>query len=55
MDSDTSLTLLGEIEIDESYFGGRMKGNRGRGIAGKIPMIGIPERGGKELVEGVQN
>jgi transposase len=26
----------GEIEIDESYFGGVRKGKRGRGAAGKI-------------------
>ncbi len=46
-DSDTSFTLSGEIEMDESYFGGRRKGNRGRGAAGKIPVFGILERGGK--------
>ena len=27
--------LSGEIELDESYFGGRRKGNRGRGAAGR--------------------
>jgi transposase len=29
----------GEIEVDESYFGGRRKGKRGRGAAGKIPVF----------------
>jgi len=55
MDRDTSFTLSGEIEMDESYFGGRKKGNRGRGAAGKIPVFGILERGGKVRVEVVQN
>ena len=37
--------------MDESYFGGRRKGNRGRGAAGKVPVFGILERGGKVTVE----
>ena len=41
----------GEIEMDESYFGGRRKGKRGRGAAGKVPVFGILERGGKVTVE----
>lgn len=36
----------GEIEIDECYFGGRRKGQRGRGAAGKVPVFGILERNG---------
>jgi transposase len=27
--------LNGELELDESYFGGKRKGNRGRGAANK--------------------
>jgi len=54
-DKDTSFNLSGEIEMDESYFGGRRKGNRGRGAAGKIPVFGILERGGKVRVEVVRN
>jgi transposase len=54
-DRDTSFTLSGEIEMDKSYFGGRRKGNRGRGAAGKIPVFGILERGGKVRVEVVHN
>jgi len=38
--------LAGEIEVDESYFGGRRKGKRGRGAAGKVPVFGILKRGG---------
>lgn len=37
----------GEIELDESYFGGHRKGKRGRGAGGKIPVFGILKRGGK--------
>ena len=37
----------GEIEADESYFGGRRKGQRGRGAAGKVRVFGLLERGGK--------
>jgi len=36
-----------EFEVDESYFGGRRKRKRGRGAAGKIPVFGILNRGGK--------
>ena len=38
--------MLGvEIEVDESYFGGRRKGKRGRGATGKIPVFGILKKG----------
>jgi transposase len=37
----------GEIEVDESYFGGRRKGNRGRGAGGKTPVFGFLKRGGR--------
>jgi transposase len=53
--TDTSFVLSGEIEMDESYFGGRRKGNRGWGAAGKIPVFGILERGGKVRAEVVRN
>jgi len=49
------LLLKGEVEIDESYFGGRRKGNRGRGAAGKVPVFGILERKGRVTVEVVPN
>ena len=39
--------LNGEIEIDESYFGGKRKGNRGRGTENKAIVFGILERKGK--------
>ena len=37
----------GEIEVDESYFGGVRKGKRGRGSAGKVPVFGLLKRGGR--------
>lgn len=39
--------LSGEIELDESYFGGHRKGKRGRGAAGKVIVFGLLKRGGK--------
>jgi len=53
--SDGKLLLRGEVEADESYFGGRRKGNRGRGAAGKVPVFGILERQGVVKVEVVPN
>jgi len=47
---DAAELLSGEIELDESYFGGRRKGNRGRGAAGKVPVFGILERQGEVMV-----
>ena len=42
----------GEIEVDESYFGGkRIKGKRGRGAYKKTPVFGIFKRGGKVYTE----
>lgn len=39
--------LSGEVELDESYFGGVRKGKRGRGAAGKVPVFGLLKRNGK--------
>jgi len=39
--------LSGEIEVDESYFGGVRKGKRGRGALGKVPVFGLLKRGGR--------
>ena len=45
--SEQALGLLaGEIEVDESYFGGARKGKRGRGAGGKIPVFGLLKRDG---------
>ena len=42
-----SYELCGEVEADESYFGGIRKGKRGRGAAGKVAVFGLLKRGGK--------
>ena len=47
LEAETPALLSGEIEVDESYFGGVRKGKRGRGAAGKIPVFGLLKRGGK--------
>jgi len=44
---DDESPFEGEIELDESYFGGSRKGKRGRGAAGKIPVFGLLKRRGK--------
>ena len=51
----TDKQLKGEIEADESYFGGKRKGNRGRGAKNKTIVFGILERRGKVHVEIVKN
>ena len=46
----------GEVEVDESYFGAkRIRGKRGRGARGKIPVIGVLKRGGKVYTKVVKN
>jgi transposase len=42
-----SFELSGEVEADESYFGGVRKGRRGRGASGKVAVFGLLKRGGK--------
>jgi len=46
----------GEIELDESYFGARrVRGIRGRGARGKIPVFGMLKRGEKVYTQIVKN
>lgn len=47
----SGLVFTGEVEADESYFGGKRKGQRGRGAAGKVPVFGLLKRGGKVFAE----
>lgn len=47
--------LSGEIECDESYFGGKRKGPRGRGSRGKVKVFGMLERQGKIFTTVVDN
>ncbi len=46
----------GEVELDESYFGGkRIRGKRGRRADSKIPVFGIIKRGDKVFTKIVKN
>ena len=45
--AETPELVDGDVELDESYFGGHRKGKRGRGAAGKVPVFGLLKRGGK--------
>lgn len=45
----------GEVEADESYFGGKRKGKRGRGAAGKVPVFGLLKRNGKVYAVVIEN
>ena len=47
LEAESEAMFGGEIDVDESYFGGKRKGRRGRGAAGKIPVFGLLKRGGK--------
>ena len=46
----------GEVELDESYFGARrVRGIRGRGARGKIPVFGMLKRGERVYTQVVKN
>lgn len=47
--------LCGEVEIDESYFGGKRKGKRRRGAYNKAIVFGIIERHGRVYTAVVPN
>ena len=50
------LALFGEVEVDETYIGGkRSGGKRGRGAEGKTIAAGMVERGGKAVIKVVPN
>lgn len=51
-ESETFSPFLGEVEVDESYFGARrVKGLRGRGARGKTIVFGLLKRQGKIYTE----
>ena len=41
LEQECDEVFAGEIEVDESYFGGKRKGKRGRGAAGKVPVFDL--------------
>jgi len=47
--------LSGHIEVDESYFGGRRNGRRGRGAVDKTIVFGLLKRNGKVYTEIIPN
>jgi transposase len=48
--------FVGDIEVDESYFGAkRIRGKRGRGAGGKTPVLCLHKRQGRVFVSVVQN
>jgi transposase len=55
-DCEQEAQFSGIVEVDESYFGAkRVRGKRGRGAGGKIPVFGILKRKGKvytQIVKG---
>ncbi|TKJ34743.1 hypothetical protein CEE39_02140 [bacterium (candidate division B38) B3_B38] len=47
--------LSGEVEMEETYFGGEHKGRRGREADHKISVFGMMKHNGKVVVEPVPN
>jgi len=47
--SDGVNPMTGEVEVDETYIGGKRRGPRGRGAAGKTIVVGMAERKGKAI------
>lgn len=43
--------LIGQVEVDETYIGGKRPGKRGRGAAGKTIAVGLVERKGQAIVK----
>ena len=53
---DDVIALLGEVEIDETYIGGKRRGGkRGRGAEGKAKVLGMVERRGRIVTQVVPN
>lgn len=44
VEKESKNVFCGEIEVDESYFGGSRKGKRGGGAGGKVPVFGLLKR-----------
>ena len=48
---DCDETLNGDVEVDETYIGGKKQGKRGRGADGKTILFGILDRDGNVMVK----
>jgi transposase-like protein len=47
--------LTGQVEVDETYIGGKSEGKRGRGASGKMVVMGLVERNGNAVTKIVPN
>ena len=47
--------LTGQVEVDETYIGGKRAGTRGRGAAGKSVVVGLAERKGNAITKVIPN
>ena len=54
LDEDSD-PYTGNVEADESYFGGRRHGKRGRGAENKTPVVGVVQRKGRVKAVAVPN
>ena len=52
---DGEFPLFGDVEIDETYIGGRTHGRRGRGAANKTIVFGMMQRKGQVMTKVVPN
>ena len=52
---ETDEVFDGQIELDESYFGGARKDKRSRGATGKVAVFGLLKRQGKVFTVVVEN
>ncbi len=43
--------LTGQVEVDETYIGGKHSGKRGRGASGKTVVMGLTERNGSAIAK----
>ena len=54
-DCEEQSILSGEVEVDESYFGGSKKGEIGRRVVSKVPVFGLLKRQGKVYTQIVED
>ncbi len=51
IDGERQPILSGEVEVDETYVGGKRSGPAGRGTLGKTVVVGLQERDGELRTE----